>query len=206
MARKPPRKTPDPLSERRASAAVKGAINAIKRAYKLGHVSRKEHGESLRKNPKEIIPKFAADLGYGRNSIEQWRHFSRGFTREDVRTICRWCRRYNFALGVTLICRVLRYDPEDRMKVLRRVIRERWTQARLYAEIRKTKNLKPYKGRARKLPGNRTEARQQIVARLAPALRWLEEVKDDGRFVGGLKRQVDGAIAALQVLVEAATG
>jgi len=67
----------------------------------------------------------------------------------------------------------------------------------LDAELRKISGAKTRSGRPRALPGNRAEARRQIIARLSPELRWLTDLKSKPTCNNRLEMWVDSAIAAL---------
>ena len=141
------------LDEKYDLVAVETAIKKIEAAYRLGLKSIEQHGGSLHSKPSGIIPAFATDKGYRRDAVEQARHFARVFTPEDMREICRECRKHNFPLGVTLIYRALPLgDPDECMKLLRRAIRGRWTQRRMVAKVHACTGAKTRRGRARALP------------------------------------------------------
>ena len=92
------------------------------------------------------------------------------------------------------------------MDLLKTVINEGWTQSRLGVEIRRRTGPKKGGGRKLALPASRNEARQQIIARLSPGLRWLEQVKDGGKYVTGFEKKIGAAIDTLEALVTAAGG
>ena len=206
MAQKPAATaTPDQLQRKYGRTAVELAIDRIREAHELGRMSREEHGPRTGIGD-QTIPKFAAERGYRRNAVERPRQFARLFETPDLNQIYRECRQYEFPLGVTLIYRVLPIcDREKRMKLLRRVIREGWTQARLSFEMRTITGAKARLGRPRSLPKNQAEAKRQIVSRVTPTLRWLEDIKSslEGKLAANLLGKINKAAVVLEALVKA---
>jgi hypothetical protein len=208
MAQKPPTSPEDdPIQQRYDQASVEDAIKKIERAHSLGLSSNAKHGERLYEK-RDVMVKFAAKLGLRRDAVERARQFAREFSKKEVYEICKLCRKHNFPLGVTLILRTFAVkNRKKRMALIGRVIREGWTQARLSAEIRDIPGALHHKGRGRSLPDSREEARQQIVTRLGPNLRWLNDlISKREEHVGGLKKQINATIASLEALVKAAKG
>lgn len=196
------------LEETYDQASVESAVKKIMAAHKRGQSSIKRHGEWLHTKANKIIPTIAAERGYRRHSVERARQFARVFTQADVRQICRECREHGFPLGVTLIYRSLFLGDSDKcMQLLRRAIRGKWTQRRMNAELHDRPGAISHTGRPRALPKSQTEARQQIVSRFGPGVRWLKELKSsmDGQLGASLRRKIDTAVIALEALVEAAS-
>lgn len=194
--------------EKYGLVAVELAINNIEATYELGLESIKKHGETLHSKPNRIIRAFAAGMGYRRDTVERARQFARMFTPKDVRQICDECKRQNFPLGVSLICRTMPLgDSKKCMQLLRRAIRERWAHRRLASEIHKRSGAPTRSGRPRALPKNATEASQAIVIRIVPVMRWLEDVKSslDGKLDGHLLAKINKSVGALNALVDAAS-
>ena len=200
-----PKVDPD---EKYGMVAVELAINNIEATYELGLESIKKHGETLHSNPNRIIRAFAAGMGYRRDTVERARQFARMFTPKDVRQICAECKKQNFPLGVSLICRAMPLGNSKKcMRLLRRAIRERWTHRRLVAEVRARSNAVTRSGRPRVLPKGPNKASQAIVIRVVPVLRWLEDVKSslDGKLDDNLLGKISKAVVALDALVDAAS-
>ena len=188
--------------------AVEAAIKNIEAAYELGLKSIKKHGESPHDKHPGIIPAFAADRGYRRDTVERARQFAHEFKLSAVKRLCRECRKRNYPLGVTLIYRALSLgDADASMRLLQRAIRGRWTLQRMAIEVHKRTGAMTRSGRPRALPNSPTEACQQVVSRFGPGVRWLKELKSnmDGQLGASLRSKIDKAVIALEALVDAAS-
>ena len=201
------------LKQQRMTAKVNAAIKAIQKAFDLGIASRDAHGEDLyrrkkTKTPKFAIPEFAAQGGYKRDAVERARQFADVFDQETVEELCSECEAGKYPLGVSLIYRALSLgDLDECMELLRTAIRERWTARQMIAEVRGSTGAKSRSGRPRVMPKGPDEARQQIVSRFRPDLRWLNELNSHmgGQLDASLRKKIGTAVSALEALVEAAS-
>jgi hypothetical protein len=208
--KKTPAAAPDPAKMEREyrNSTVEKAIAKIEEAYKRGQESHDEHGTRLHGRRDKPVPQFAAERGLRRSAVDSARLFARIFTRQDLKAIYRSCREHEFPLGITLVYRTTAIENRtERMKLLNRVIRERWTQKRLGIEVRRLSGSESFKGRPQILPKTSAEAKMQILSRLKPMLNWLEALNspEKSQIMRGLRPEFDKAVKALHVLVKAAS-
>lgn len=206
--KKTPAAAPDPAKMEREyrSSTVETAIAKIAEAYELGKKSRARHGTRLHGRRDKPVPRFAARRGLRRSTVDSARLFARVFTLQDLKAIYRSCREHEFPLGITLVYRTTAIEKRtERMKLLNRAIRERWTQKRLGIEVRRLSGSKPFEGRPQKLPKTSAEAKMEIISRLKPILNWLKVMNSSEKrqLVHELRPELDKAVKALRVLVEA---
>ena len=198
----------DFLKQQRVDAKVERAVKAIRKAHADGCKFLVTSGKERIRRKGAKIPEVAAKRGIRRDAVERARQFAQIFKLPVINQLCSECRDHNFPLGVSLIYRVLPLgDAEKCMEVLRRAMRKGWTQRRLVAEIHKRPGAKSHTGRPRAMPKSPTEACRQIVIRVAPVMRWLEDVKTSlgGKLDEDQLGKISKAVIALEALVEAAS-
>ena len=203
------KKTPLPSDESDAARVhlkIENAITKLRGFHELGRRSLKKHGKTLYEKGDGRVVTFAAGLGQGRNYVERARQFARVFSKADVDRICTECREHQYPLGVTLVSRSLAVaPPETPLKLLLRAIREKWTQKRLFAEVSQHSESAARPGRPHLRLKNRAALREQIIFRIGPQLKWLQDAKNSKAAVlKGFQPQIESAIRSLQQLVEAA--
>ncbi len=146
--------------EDQASKDIQSAITKVRDYWLEGHESLQQHGER-------------APYGESSEWLRKARRFAHRYTEKQLNALLDKCERHEFTLGTSFIDRLVTVpDRRERSALETKVVKERWSRARLDREIRSRYGSRRNLGRRPSQPTSTSEA-LSALSRLATKLtRW----------------------------------
>ena len=156
---------------------VQAAVSQLKKHHKKAKLLLKSHPYGKKKPRQKTIAAEAAKRRVSVDTIYKLRAFgdaNRGYTDEELDTLCKLCERHGCALRFSLVPKLLTiHDKDERAKIQEEAIIEGWSVSRMKRE------LATRRGR-RKTAGNRTKVDNltELLAVLATKSIWWRRLAE----------------------------
>lgn len=191
---------------------VDEACRALRKAHADGTELLETFGEWA-KHGDRAIDKEAKKRRINADLLRKLRQFANpegGYTPDELNRLVKLCREERRALGVTFVYKLVTVPKENgqREEFEREVIANRWSLARVGAELRERFGARRRGGRRRAVPGKHGSLLAQIDEMCASWERWHvqlnTEIADNGDGENG-KRPVDELSRSTRVKLKIAT-
>ncbi|MBI3863725.1 MAG: hypothetical protein HY290_17685 [Planctomycetia bacterium] len=185
-------------------SAIDDAVDRITVYYdEVGREAAPEEFSGIVRPFSRIASKYECSTADVRKAAE----FRQRFSPQDVKDICKLCKKHAFPIDIEHVFRVLSIEPRERaLALLRQAIIHQWDLERLNRNVLAAGGDAKKAGRPKDLPTGTDAAKEEIINRLSPELLWLRDLSKHkkGALVAGIDDEVAAVLSSLQNLMDAA--